>query len=253
MGADLQGANLQKADLSETDLSNVNLSGADLREADLSETDLRAVALTGVILGDTTLCEVQLDHRTQSTPQSLRWPLKSIFGRRLIKLHVSSDAWNKHARDAHSLATICSEEGLIRQARTFTIWERHARRYEALFDRNILAWFGSWLNWQATGYGISVARVSRNMLTLLLVSTLIYLLYGIQSPGEAIPLSDLVSRPFLSESVVNAVYFSVITFTTSPPGPVWGGVSQAMATIETFLGTLLIVLLGYVLGHREQI
>lgn len=91
------------------------------------------------------------------------------------------------------------------------------------------------------------------MLYLFLISTLTYVLYGIQTAKEATPISDLVSKPFLTESVVNAFHFSVITFTTSPPWTVSVGVSRAVAMVETFLGTLLIVLLGYVLGNREQI
>lgn len=91
------------------------------------------------------------------------------------------------------------------------------------------------------------------MLFFFLVSTLRYLLYGIRTAEEAIAVSDLVSGPFLTEPVVNAVYFSVITFTTSPPWRVTVGVSRWMAMVETFFGTLLIVLLGYVLGHREQL
>lgn len=47
-----------------------------------------------------------------------------------------------------------------------------------------------------------------------------------------------------------ALYYSIVTFTTSPP-PL--GLASIMAGIETFAGTALIVLLGYVLGTREQV
>lgn len=252
-GTDLSGADLRNADLSDASFYMADLSGADLREADLSNAELRMAVLAGIVLGDTTMSTAKLNHRTKFTSLTLRLRFKSIFGPRFRKLNFSTDAWNAHARNARTLATICSEKGLIRQARTLTIWERNARRYAALLELRILTAFGSWLNWQATGYGISVSRVSRNMLFLFLASTLTYLLYGINTADEAIPFSDLVSRPVLTDFVVNTVYFSVVTFTTSPPGPVSVEVSQWMAMVETFLGTLLIVLLGYVLGHREQI
>jgi len=261
-GADLRGADLSKADfsgravganLSGADFRDAILSAADLRKANLSGTDLRAAVLVSVLLGNTDLSNVQLDHRTQFTSRSLRQRFKSIFLPRPRKVGVESNTWNAHARDFHKLAAICSREGLIGQARTLTILERHARRNETLSNGNILTALGAWLNWQATSYGISVGRVSRNMLLLFLVSSLTYLLNGIRTAEEAIRISELMSRPFLTESVVNTVYFSVVTFTTSPPWTVFVEVSQWMAMIETFLGTLLIVLLGYVLGHRDQI
>jgi hypothetical protein len=57
-------------------------------------------------------------------------------------------------------------------------------------------------------------------------------------------------RPSLMESL----YYSVVTLTTAPPGPMPGngGLTTWIATIETFVGTFLTVLLGYVLGNREQ-
>lgn len=93
------------------------------------------------------------------------------------------------------------------------------------------------------------------MLALYVVSTVIYLLFGIQTPKEAIPIDALISPPFLTSKVVDTLYFSIITFTTAPPNPeaVSVGISQWTAMVETFLGTLLIVLFGYVLGHREQV
>jgi len=91
------------------------------------------------------------------------------------------------------------------------------------------------------------------MLILYLIATAIYLLFGIQSPEQAVSLDVLLSRPFLNSNIVDTLYFSIVTFTTSPPESVSVGMSQWVAMIETFAGTLLIVLLGYVLGNREQV
>lgn len=45
----------------------------------------------------------------------------------------------------------------------------------------------------------------------------------------------------------------IVTFTTSPPDPSPAGlVTGTTAMIQTFGSTLLIVLLGYVLGNLEQ-
>ncbi|MBB6647500.1 hypothetical protein [Halobellus ruber] len=51
------------------------------------------------------------------------------------------------------------------------------------------------------------------------------------------------------------LYYSVVTFVTAPPHPPRqvGAVTRAAVLIETYLGTALIVLLGYVLGTRERV
>ncbi|ELZ53151.1 hypothetical protein C465_01349 [Halorubrum distributum JCM 9100] len=55
-------------------------------------------------------------------------------------------------------------------------------------------------------------------------------------------------------SVGRSLYYSVVTFTTSPPEPAPTGlVMRAVAGFETFAGTTAVVFLGYVLGTREQV
>jgi hypothetical protein len=50
-----------------------------------------------------------------------------------------------------------------------------------------------------------------------------------------------------------SLYYSIVTFTTSPPNTPPPGVATAVAGFETFAGTAAIVFLGYVLGTREQV
>jgi hypothetical protein len=51
------------------------------------------------------------------------------------------------------------------------------------------------------------------------------------------------------------LYYSVVTFVTAPPHPPMGAgvVTRAVVLLETYMGTALIVLLGYVLGTRERV
>lgn len=50
-------------------------------------------------------------------------------------------------------------------------------------------------------------------------------------------------------------YYSVVTFVTSPSHPPndIGIGTRAVVLLKTYLGTALIVLLGYVLGTRERV
>ena len=250
--ATLNEAIVREADLTKTNLHRATLIDANLREATLNDSDLYHANLNGVILGRIKgLQTVNVDNGTIFSHRSFSWSLGKFSSDQWTLR--DSNSWNDHARDAHKLAGKCSEEGLISQARTLTIMNRHALRNEKFLDGELKAAITSWLNWQATGYGLSIRRVGRNMIVLFIMSTAIYLFCGIQTTEEAATLSNLLSAPYSTDSVVNALYFSVITFTTAPPETVSVGISQWVAMAETFLGTLLIVLLGYVLGNRERI
>lgn len=56
-----------------------------------------------------------------------------------------------------------------------------------------------------------------------------------------------------------ALYYSVVTFVTSPPHPpptaegLPTGVIRTVVLLETYLGTALIILLGYVLSNRDRL
>jgi len=53
--------------------------------------------------------------------------------------------------------------------------------------------------------------------------------------------------------VAESLYYSAVTFTTSPPSAPNPGLMRLVAGVETFLGTTMIVFLSYVLGAREQV
>ena len=99
--------------------------------------------------------------------------------------------------------------------------------------RPYVAYAESWASRVTTGFGVRPFRLAVCMLTLFAVATILYEV----DPG-----------------IADSVYYSVVTFTTAPPPgdePTMP-VVRAVELIETFGGTLLIVLLGYVLGNRER-
>ncbi|ESS03430.1 MAG: hypothetical protein A07HR67_01828 [uncultured archaeon A07HR67] len=51
----------------------------------------------------------------------------------------------------------------------------------------------------------------------------------------------------------DSLYYSIVTFTTSPPAEPTGVWMRVMAGVETFAGSTTIVFLGYVLGTRERV
>lgn len=199
--------------------------GADLQEADLSEANLFCANISGVILNRGTQAELK--------PADA----KRIFSSGDDSQERDLQMWDGIARMYHGLKVAYSENGLVGRARTYRVRERWARRREAKAEggpKGYSAWFGSLISRVVTGYGVQLYPVVLVMLAIYLVSAAIY--WG---PDMGIGAS---------------LYYSIVTFTTAPPSSPPGGLFvEATAMVETFVGTLLIVLLGYVLGNREQV
>lgn len=229
-------ANLNHADFSNADLQEANLSGADLHEADLSGADLRGADLRGSRLSDVTLDTAALARSTQ-----IGEPGERII-RELANDTLSEEVHDIVARTNHELRTVYSANGLISRARSARARERRARRKEAFAEGGLLstgtfAWFGSLLSKLFTGYGVQLNWIAAVMAILYLGSALVYNWEGL--------------------SVGRSLYYSVVTFTTSPPKPPsevgFGTIGTLVAGLETFAGTAAIVFLGYVLGTRERV
>lgn len=214
-GASLDGATLAVADLGEANLYGADLSGADLHGTDLNGADVRESDLADIGVNQATRCGRQVrGEREASNPED----------------------WDALARSYHDLETAFTDHGLVAKARDHYVLERRARGREVRAAEGWLApgYLGSLASRFTTGYGVRVSQVVVNMVLLFSVSTAWYLVVGLEG------------------SVPRTVSYSVITFTTSPPGIPDGGATQVVAMIETFFGTLLIVLLGYVLSNRER-
>lgn len=237
-GADLREANLRNVDLSEADLRGADLeeativvgtlSEADLRGADLSEADLRSADLSDAYLAGTSLSDASLSRDTTVEPPRHRLKREAD--------ELDSEFYDRVARANHELRTAYSANGLISQARRARVRERRARRNEAKADdsvRGTLAWAGSLASRVVTGYGVQLLPLGVVMLALFLGSAAVYWSTGM-APRESL-------------------YYSVVTFTTSPPSAPTPGLMRVVAGFETFVGTAVIIFLGYVLGTRERV
>jgi hypothetical protein len=222
-GANLKGANFRGANLSRTDLRAADVSEAIILESDLSGADLRRTDFTGSALVNTTLSNVAVDRTTQIA----KLPESRIIG-------MPDQTWDDMAKSYHNIKRVYSKNGLTSRARNHQFRKRRARRKDAWSEggKDYFAWLGSSLSWLITGYGIKLKQPVLLTLAVLLVSTGVYWTAGIS----------------------HSLYYSIVTFVTSPPSPPpRGGLSEGVAMIETFVGTMLVVLVGYVLGSREQV
>ena len=219
-GATLSDAVLFRATLTDAVLFRAVLLDADLREADLSGANLRGTALSKADLRQTGLMGVTVSQTTECGRQT----------RAQADARSASD-WDEIAQAYHELVSTFSDHGLVGKARAHYLLEREARGEEARADGDRWGYLGSLASRYLTGYGVDYRRVLVVMGLVFGLSTLWY---------------------WIVELETNVLYFSVVTFTTAPPTIPADSPTQAVAMVETFVGTLLVVLLGYVLGNREQ-
>lgn len=244
--AHMRGANLSRANLEDADLSKANLIRAsvadasllfaDLQDATLLNADMSGSNLTNANLDRTLLVETALDRVSLSRGTSVSGvstEIKKFAPEETTTEQLYADI----ARVFHTLKSAYSENGLVGRARDARYKERRARRKEAYADgglRGYGAWLGSVLSNIFTGYGVRLRWVAGIMLGLYLLSA------GVYHYAGSMPIGD-------------SLYYSIVTFTTSPPSPPSSALTRIVAGIETFVGTAAIVFLGYVLGTRERI
>jgi len=224
--ATLVNADLQYVEFAEARFGGVDLTGTDLREAEI----------TDISVNGATTCK-RLNEGYGYDPSTGRLSITA----RLKRLYGGSEfdypqQWDAAARAYHQLKTVFSEHGLVGRARTMHVRERRARSLEAKaangwFDRRNLQ---SLLSRVFTGYGVQVRNLVIWMVLLFLFSTVVYVDADVKN------------------TLANNIAYSVLAFTVAPPKIPSGVGTQIVMMFETFLGTLSIVLLGYILGNRER-
>jgi len=235
-GANLEDANLSEANLIESNLVDTSLLFADLQDSNLLKANMTRANLTNTNLDRTLLAETNLDGVSLSRGTSLSGVMdraKKAAPEETSKEQFHADI----ARIFHTIKSAYSENGLVARARDARYQERRARRKEAYAVggwRGYAAWFGSLISNIFTGYGVRLRWVIATMLALYFLSA------GVYHYGGNMPIED-------------SLYYSIVTFTTSPPSPPSTSITRIVAGFETFAGTAAIVFLGYVLGTRERI
>jgi uncharacterized protein YjbI with pentapeptide repeats len=235
--AEFPDASLWNADLSDADLSGVNLSGADLRGVDMTGTTANQGTTVGRMCTELSSPE-EYDQLAQAYHE--------------LKEALSEEGLSQRARQARALE---------QQARTAEAWERfkhqsseRVRRLPIPYKPRQWLWppwpspeirtqfftaVGGTLSRGLTGYGTRPLYVLVWTAVIVLVTTALFA-FGPTPDG------GWTGGP---------LYYSIVTFVTAPPHPPKqvGALTRAVVLLETYLGTALIVLLGYVLGTRERV
>ncbi len=270
--------------LVKADLTNADLRYARLNEVRLFEADLTGVAISyrgindfrfdeGTTFGGRSQWEVEAD---SEAVQSIPYLSSSVRPLRSLGRLYTNPSNLEQAELQYRATQRLLRENDFRQLLDLTIREKHARRKRALAENDYWTWFKLAVYRWLLGYGEKPTHVVGTSLFVIVLSALLYPLWGfviskkIASEGVELPskfvsyshlpdteslLSTLVSSGSLPDTLVyglgKSLYFSVITFTTLGYGDIQPiGFGETIAIIESFLGALLMAFLVFVLGRR---
>lgn len=229
--ADLYRCNLQHAhlfglDLSFSSLMKADLSGANLHSAILEHTNLLGVKLDdakleGVQWGDMVRQEWQADHAEDEQQ----------------KRQLYSEAEEIY----RAIGRVMRNQGMISELGWFFYREMVTRRKQ--LSKPSFARFISGFIDAYCGYGEKPLRLLLFSMGLIFSLTLLYANTGLLYNGEVQAFSSTANFADNLSVFFNALYFSVVTFTTLGYGdlsPV--GYSRMIASLEAFAGSFTIAL-----------
>lgn len=277
----LSGASLENAKLNNSYLVKTNFLDSNLERAEIQDSDLRDADFTGVRLHDALIRDIRINEGTDfgkkcayevesdsiaegafeedsPTAPPSRNQIETVnfasrrFRRRFLGNDDGVEALDKAIRVYRIYQRLLREGSMPDDIRRFRIREKHSRRKRALAKGEYIGWFNySVQRWSAL-YGEGVWRVIGISLISILLFGLVYPLYGMRVANLPDPVmysnSGIEALPWV---LGKGIYFSIITFTTLGYGDIQPhGWTAALASIESFLGVLLMALLVFVLGRR---
>jgi uncharacterized protein YjbI with pentapeptide repeats len=288
--ADFQNATLEKtilhsANLTDANLKNTALTDTILEQANLTRANLFQADLTGAELYGAVLANIQFDKGTEFGGHYA----DELTSETVPEDSADRSPWDKARWSNRQLERLARENALPEQAREAFKRRKDIRRREHWHRtpipdtaKNIIEdikkalgsprrWLRDYFSdhpvghlwmWGRTAssgllmrYGESPGRVVAVSVVFILVWTLLYPIPGIrETPGsQSLTYADVFASdlPHGLGVLGTHLYFSTVTFTTLGYGdfqPV--GWARLLATVESYLGALLMALLVFVLGRR---
>ncbi|WP_428772246.1 ion channel [Vibrio sp.] len=237
-----QGYHCRNADFYRADLTDAHCFGLDLRGSSLMKAKLISANLHCARLGQCNLLGANLK----------RTKLENVdWGRYLKQEYDAREA--KKSGDNQRAVTLCQEmeevcrnirkqceaQGLFETAGSFFIKEMRFRRYQ--MPRYSLRRVISKIVDMFCGYGESPLRVVLFSLLLILACAIGYFFLDTNSSHPF--YADVTGWRFYLMEFLNALYFSVVTFTTLGYGDISPvGFARAIAAAEAFLGSFTMAL-----------
>lgn len=289
-GAALQSTNLENTDARESDIEGANLSDANLRNADfrrakLQKADLRDGGLEGTTLRDADLENANLEDASLINTDLRRAKLQDarLYQTYFSDIRINSDAefgntcvyedleeledWNATPTEAaiwtyRRLQDLHEKYALTDRARQYHVKKAEAEKRRHWEEGNWFQWAVYAGNGLVSKHGERPWRVVGISGLVIAIWSVLYLLLGqLLVPDGSSNMDPIgyglfpsVSLPAPLGEIATSIYFSVVTFTTLGYGDLQPatGFAQALATVESFLGALLMAYLVFVLGRRTN-
>lgn len=270
-GAEVVSSDLNNADLSdsEADFSSANLEGSDLRNSDfrhvnfenanLSETALYGADFSNASLHGTILSHARISNQTDfgivgntCLIPFVRPSPDIIYDTRSEPVYSDDAGVDNHTRAAavySEIEKLADGNSVTQLGRICHVWRKDMERKgywnkESGGDRDRISWALSFISNVVVRYGESPYRVFGWAGVIIVLSGYLYWICDLLvSVGESTP----------SPSVVDAIYFSTLTFTTLGLGdyrPV-DNLGRAVTIAEAGSGVILFALLVFVFGRRS--
>ena len=289
-GERLDGAVLRDADLSGTEwlagcvLVDADLSGASLRNAELMGTDLRYATLEGTDARNASFVYANLEEAILSNAdvrgaslQQARFYLAVLdvridrgtsFGSSLIYEYEARNSVDAAVRirqgeaalwTYRELRRLCDQYALVERGRDYYLREKETQRrfsWEKERYTRALKLEGSRL---VMRYGYSPWRVVGLSLSVIVVCAVLYVITGFQETTSGVtvasPTEGMLSMPpdVLVRLFFDGLFLSITTFVTVGFGNIQPLTvpAQAIASVESLVGSLLLALLVYVLTRNS--
>lgn len=229
--SDFYRANMQKAHLFNANLQHASLMKADLRGANLHCANLEDANLLGTRLEDARLDNIQWGHYVMQEK----------------KAHASVDSavrqdYLEQAEEVYrNLRRVLENEGLFEQAGYFFRREMVMRRMQMPYYS--MPRFISRMVDLFCGYGERPLRIMLFSVFLILGFAVVYFFNGVNDGGNLVKFNSELSLFQNIENFLNALYFSVVTFTTLGFGDITpNGWSRLFAGVQAFIGSFTLAL-----------
>ncbi len=235
-GYDLRHSDFYRANLQKAHLFNANLKCSSLMKADLRGANLHCANLEDANLLGTKLEEARLDN--------VHWGhyvIQEKIARKSTEHVVKLDYLEQAEEVYRNLRRVLENEGLFEQAGYFFRREMVMRRMQMpLFS---VSRFISRMVDLFCGYGERPLRIMLFSIVLILGFAIAFFLNGVNDGGQLIRLSMEYSWQENTLNFFNALYFSVVTFTTLGFGDITpSGWSRLFAAAEAFIGSFTLAL-----------
>lgn len=236
------GYQCRNADFYRTDLTNAHFFGLDLRGSSLMKSklvcaNLHCAKLQMVNLLGADLSRARLENIEWGEELKQEQEAKAALKKGEYKQACA--LWQEAEEVSRGVRKQCEKQGLFEMAGTFFKKEMRFRRYQ--MPKFSLQRMLSKTVDLFCGYGEEPLRVVLFSLFVILASATAYFFLGTTSANPI--YDDVTGWTFYLLEFFNAIYFSVVTFTTLGYGDISPvGVARFIAALEAFLGSFTMAL-----------